>query len=312
MRGGRCSAGDSSAIGEFGLNARLAKLFTLATLLVVMVFSSPLAAAGAEEVPEVEPGVSDSIVRLYDAVFTREPDPVGLDYWVDSYVNGTELIDIAEYFVNSPEWFIRYGDLDDVDFVRRLYLNILDRPAELAGLNYWVSELAEGRIENRAELLLYFSESPEFVEKTGTAPPVAPPSLFPALPADAGSGRRIVYSNDQQRVWLVEETGRVSDSYLVSGRANTPKPGTYEVFSKSEKAWAGHDGITMNHMIRFAWGRTLAIGFHSIPTYSSGTPLQTLDELGTYQSAGCVRQDPVKAEALYEWADVGTTVVVTE
>lgn len=73
---------------------------------------------------------------------------------------------------------------------------------------------------------------------------------------------------------------------------------------------AGHDGITMEYMVRFAHGRSLAIGFHSIPVYASGRPLQTEAELGQYRSAGCVRQRLPQAAQLYGWADVGTTVVV--
>lgn len=135
-------------------------------------------------------------------------------------------------------------------------------------------------------------------------------AIGPSVPADSGSGRRIVYSNSGQRVWLVEENGQVFDSYLVSGRINTPAPGTYAVFSKSPLAWAGHDGITMKHMVRFAHGRSLAIGFHSIPTYSNGAPMQTVDQLGTYRSSGCVRQRVDKAKQLYDWSPIGLTVVV--
>ena len=131
---------------------------------------------------------------------------------------------------------------------------------------------------------------------------------FPALPANSGEGRRIVYSNSMQRVWLVEADGRIFDSYLVSGRRDAPAPGTYSVFSKSEVARSGN--LRLDHMVRFTWGRTLAIGFHAIPTRPDGQPVQTLEELGQYRSAGCVRQDPVKAKQLYDWAPVGTKVVV--
>jgi len=102
----------------------------------------------------------------------------------------------------------------------------------------------------------------------------------------------------------------VVDTYLVSGRAGTPAAGAYQVYSKSERAWAGHDGITMQWMVRFAHGSSLAIGFHSIPRYADGRPLQTEAELGSYRSSGCVRQADHKAYALYQWAPIGTTVVV--
>ena len=137
-----------------------------------------------------------------------------------------------------------------------------------------------------------------------------PPSNFAPLPAGSGSGRRVVYSNSRQRVWLVEADGYVADSYPVSGRYNTPRRGTYSVFSKSRTAYAGHDGITMRNMVRFARGSRLAIGFHAIPRYASGRPLQSESGLGSYRSAGCVRQADRNAARLYDWAPVGTKVVV--
>jgi lipoprotein-anchoring transpeptidase ErfK/SrfK len=102
------------------------------------------------------------------------------------------------------------------------------------------------------------------------------------------------------------------DTYLVSGRKGIPYVGTYSVFSKSVNAWAPYGGITMKHMVRFVrpgtWGNKWSYGFHSIPRYSNGQPMQTEDELGTFRSGGCVRQADYKAAALFAWADIGTTV----
>jgi hypothetical protein len=132
----------------------------------------------------------------------------------------------------------------------------------------------------------------------------------PPVPEHNGSGKRIVYSNSAQRLWLIEEDGTIFDSYLISGRRNEPRAGDYAVFSKSRYAFAGHDGITMDWMVRFAHGRRLAIGFHSIPKYGNGLPMQTEEQLGTYRSGGCVRQRVDKAEQLYHWAPIGTPVHV--
>ena len=132
----------------------------------------------------------------------------------------------------------------------------------------------------------------------------------PPVPEASGEGRRVVYANADQRVWLVGEDGAVVDSYLVSGKQGVPAPGDYEVFSRSETAFAGHDDITMRYMVRFAHGDELPIGFHAIPNDASGAPMQSEEELGQYRSAGCVRQSMQKAADLYEWAVEGTPVVV--
>lgn len=141
--------------------------------------------------------------------------------------------------------------------------------------------------------------------------PAAPADPFAAwpLPGGSGVGRRIVYSIGQQRVWWVEADGRVSNTYLVSGRAGMPNLGTYSVFSKSRFASSG--SARMEYMVRFARGRNLAIGFHSIPT-SRGRPLQSEAQLGTPRSHGCVRQRVSDAAALWNWAPVGTRVDVVK
>jgi lipoprotein-anchoring transpeptidase ErfK/SrfK len=146
---------------------------------------------------------------------------------------------------------------------------------------------------------------------TTTAPPPPPPqaSQFPPLPADSGVGRRIVYSKTEQRVWLVEEDGTVSGSWLVSGRRNLPRPGEYRVYSKS--MWSRSGSSRLQYMVRFAHGRRLRIGFHAIPINRRGRPIQSESQLGTPRSNGCVRQRAADAATLWNWAPIGTVVRVT-
>ena len=282
-----------------------------------------LAPASAEAQEPAQPaeaavsaGVSDSIVRLYLAVFDRLPDEGGRNYWVEQYVDGVPLPSIAGEFMASPEWTNTYGVVDNAGFVELLYQNVLDRAPDEGGRVYWESLLGGGT--TRVSLLLGFSESVEFVAATGTASPEAPPApppppvWFPEVPAHSNIGKRIVYSNSKQRVWWIDANEHVVQSYLVSGRRGVPYTGTYRVYSKSPVAWAGHDGITMTHMVRFvpATRTALAVGFHAIPRFRTGVPLQSDSQLGTFRSAGCVRQRDDQAEALYNWASLGTTVVV--
>ncbi len=131
-----------------------------------------------------------------------------------------------------------------------------------------------------------------------------------AVPADSGEGRRVVFDMTQQRVWLVTAKERVVRSYLVSGSlTNNLDPGSYEVYSKSRDAIGIDDSGTMKFMVRFAHGRRAAIGFHDIPVHE-GERVQTREQLGTPQSHGCIRQLRKDARALWEFAPVGTTVVV--
>ena len=130
------------------------------------------------------------------------------------------------------------------------------------------------------------------------------------VPLDSGEGRRVVFDQGAQRVWLVGEDGAARRTYLVSGSAeDNLDPGSYEVYSRSERAWGIDDSGTMKFMVRFAHGERAAIGFHDIP-YKDGDLVQRRAALGTPLSSGCVRQWRPDAKALWAFAPVGTPVVV--
>ncbi len=154
--------------------------------------------------------------------------------------------------------------------------------------------------------------APPISPVTPSASPTASPTAAPTeLPDDSGSGRRVVFDISEQRVWLVSDGGRTLRTYLVSGSlTDNLRPGSYEVFSRSRWATGIDDSGVMQYFVRFTRGENAAIGFHSIPT-KNGKALQTLDQLGTPQSHGCIRQAMADAKRMWRFAPVGTKVVVT-
>lgn len=156
----------------------------------------------------------------------------------------------------------------------------------------------------------------------GTQIQITPPPSVPEaspwdpflLPADSGSGRRVVYSKSQQTVWAIDDNNVVIKSHRVSGRQDPqhPTPGVYRVWSRSRYTFAiNNPSITWGYMVRFATGGNGGnIGFHDIP-FQYGRPVQTLAQLGQALSGGCVRQAPDDAIWMWDWAGIGTVVVVT-
>ena len=134
----------------------------------------------------------------------------------------------------------------------------------------------------------------------------------PPLPPDTGSGKRVVYSRRGQRVWAVDEDGRIVRSWLVSGsQYENEVPGFHEVYSRSDvsTAWNGRAWLPL--MIRWYETDIGHIGFHSIPLHrEDNSPYQTEAELGTRLSGGCQRQAELDAQFLWDFAPVGTTIVV--
>jgi len=144
---------------------------------------------------------------------------------------------------------------------------------------------------------------------TTTIPPSPTDVAAHPLPANSGEGRRMVFSLSSQRIWWVESDGSVVRTGLGSGQHDRPVPGTYAVFSRSEYA-TGIDGSRMEKFVRFTRGSSgWAIGFHSIPAFAD-VPVQTEAELGQPLSHGCIRQGGADADFTWQFAPVGSTVVV--
>lgn len=104
-------------------------------------------------------GTAGKAYRLYEAAFDRVPDVPGLGYQMTELDRGVSLAQVAQNFINSPEFARTYGALTNAGFVNQLYQNVLDRDADASGLQYHLGRLSQG--VSRNDVLLGFSESPE-------------------------------------------------------------------------------------------------------------------------------------------------------
>lgn len=97
--------------------------------------------------------------RLYKAIFNRDADHDGSQYWSEQVKNGFDLHSIAQCFIESPE-SQSMGQLTDEQFVEKLYNNALGRPSDAQGKAYWLDQLATGALD-RASVALCFVGSSE-------------------------------------------------------------------------------------------------------------------------------------------------------
>jgi peptidoglycan hydrolase-like protein with peptidoglycan-binding domain len=134
----------------------------------------------------------------------------------------------------------------------------------------------------------------------------------PPLPPDSGSGRRLVYERAGQRIWAVGEDNVVIRSWLVSGsKYNNETPGTHAVYSRSDVSTAWNGKAFLYKMVRWLKTDIGAIGFHALPIHrADNTPYQTDAELGTRLSGGCQRQANLDADFTWDFAQIGTPVIV--
>jgi endonuclease/exonuclease/phosphatase family metal-dependent hydrolase len=79
----------------------------------------------------------------------RAADRPGLDYWHDQIVSGVFTLENTRAAFTDPaqtEYTEIYGGLNNTQLVTAIYENFLERAPELAGLQYWVAELDNGRV----------------------------------------------------------------------------------------------------------------------------------------------------------------------
>jgi hypothetical protein len=135
-----------------------------------------------------------------------------------------------------------------------------------------------------------------------------------AVPA-SGGGKRIVISQGQNYLWLIDAAGKVVRQGGIIDNPSYLKPGTYSTGSKCGRAARikrNTDGASLylNNFVRFA---PCGIGFHQIPTYkSNGAQIHGDWLLGTNKKAshGCIRVQKSMSDAIWNFTTSSTKVVV--
>jgi lipoprotein-anchoring transpeptidase ErfK/SrfK len=117
--------------------------------------------------------------------------------------------------------------------------------------------------------------------------------------------------NVKSQVMTIFEDGKLLDAFLISsGKAGMPTPqGTFHIANKTPRAWSKRYGLFMPY-----WNALVPsgdFGIHELPEWPGGYK-EGQNHLGTPVSHGCVRLGVGPAERVYNWAPIGTAVVVHE
>lgn len=133
------------------------------------------------------------------------------------------------------------------------------------------------------------------------------------VPSGSGSGRRIVISQQQNWVWLVEADGRVRAQGGIIDNAGNLRPGSYRTGSYCGRAARvkqnSSGSLWLDDFVRFA---PCGFGFHRIPRYmSSGKQIHPDWYLGTNlaTSHGCLRLSARMAATLWAFTSSRTTTI---
>ena len=133
------------------------------------------------------------------------------------------------------------------------------------------------------------------------------------VPAQSGSGRRIVISQSQNWVWLVGADNRALAQGGIVDNPDALRKGTFATASYCGRAarirMNSSGSLWLDHFIRFA---PCGFGFHRIPrSKSSGRQIHPDWYLGTNlsRSHGCVRVSATTARRIWDFTASGRTTV---
>jgi lipoprotein-anchoring transpeptidase ErfK/SrfK len=126
--------------------------------------------------------------------------------------------------------------------------------------------------------------------------------------ADTGGSKMIVIDKSSQAVGVYDATGALIDAFLCATAVSIPPVGTFKVLSKKAASQSLYDPSRFYHFTVFMKSQKgNNVGFHSIPVNPDGS---LVGGLGAPISHGCVRLEASKAKFIYDWAPIGTKVVV--
>jgi lipoprotein-anchoring transpeptidase ErfK/SrfK len=115
--------------------------------------------------------------------------------------------------------------------------------------------------------------------------------------------------NLKQQVMVLFENAAVIDAYVVSsGKRGMETPtGNFQIHNKAPRPWSKQYSLFMpNWMAIVDSGK---YGIHELPEWPGGYK-EGANHLGTPVSHGCVRLGVGAAKRVYDWAEIGTPVVI--
>lgn len=130
-------------------------------------------------------------------------------------------------------------------------------------------------------------------------------------PAARRGPKKIVVSISQQRCWRYEGTRLLNTWSCSTGRRGWgTSTGTFRVQSKLRKAFGSTWNIWMPYWLGIYWSGRVENGIHGLP-WNAKTGSRTWAGLvGTKITYGCVMLNDTAMKTLWNWADIGTTVVI--
>ena len=132
-----------------------------------------------------------------------------------------------------------------------------------------------------------------------------------AQPTETGP-KHILVSISEQRLYAYQGKSLIYEFVVSTGANNGTLTGSFSILDKIPKAWSDVGSFWMPDWMGIYWfGTELENGIHSLPVLTDGSEIWG-DRLGSPMSYGCVVLSPQDSQTLFDWADIGTPVEITQ
>ncbi len=149
---------------------------------------------------------------------------------------------------------------------------------------------------------------------TAQEPDAVSPAIMRKITPQAGDGKVIYVSLSRQTMWAYDGDQLIFE-YLVSTGLPTEenpnhdtKPGVFRVKTKMPEAYARTWGLRMPYWMGIYDAGSLENGLHAMPYRNNGRLVSW--RVGSRGSFGCVVLKGDQMKRLYDWAELGTLVVI--
>ena len=151
--------------------------------------------------------------------------------------------------------------------------------------------------------LIYAGQILAMPGATVSAGPIQPPS-------SPGGPKSILIDISEQHLYAFEGEILVFSFVSSTGLPGLDtRPGTFAVQNKIPNAYGANWNIWMPNWLGIYWAGNLQNGIHALPILPGGGRLWA-GYLGTPVSYGCIILGIEEAQLLYDWAEVGTPVII--
>ncbi len=146
------------------------------------------------------------------------------------------------------------------------------------------------------------------IPKPGTYTTASQPTEVP-VSVGSGKNKEIVIDISEQHMWAYEDKQLVFSFVVSTGTGNSTRIGTFKVLDKIPNAYSSRFNIWMPYWLGIYWSGTLENGIHGLPLLWNGVELwgSLLGKPATY---GCIEARTTEIKQLYNWAEIGTPVII--